>query len=140
MTDLLALHLAPDILQLAAVAGLSVFCYAAKAVGDHFRHATHMARVTMIAGAAVRVAGAIAGRLAAEPPPAHLLGAVKAAAIAEGVTYLRANLPATIAAVGVPESTLAGMIGGELGRMTGVHVTQVRPAAPPAAPPAGEAR
>ena len=112
-------------LAAAATAALSVVCtYGATYLAER----THSSRMARVVDAMGRIAGDISLTLQAMPPSSDLT-AIKAAALARGLTDLRARLPDTLKAVGATDGTLAGMLSGELGKvMTMAPVSAVVPA------------
>ena len=107
--------LSPLYLPLAAAAtgALSIGCvYAA----SYLNEKTHASRMSRVVGAIGRIAGDISQTLQAMPPSADPQ-AIKAAAIAKGISDIQARLPDTLKAVGADSDILRGMISGELGKL-----------------------
>lgn len=108
--NLLALPV--GILAMAAVTWASAHAAA------YFREKTHNERLARLADGIGRIAGDIAGKLQGLPA-GSTLNQVKAVAIAAGVADAKERFAGTIANLGgASDATLAGMVAGELGKLT----------------------
>ena len=93
----------------------------------------HNARLARLADGIGRIAGDVAGKLQGLPPGSNL-AAVKAEAISAGVADAKTRFADTITSLGgASDATLAGMIAGEVGKLTAPAATAAAVAAPRAA-------
>lgn len=108
------------IVTVGVLLALGWLCRAASAL---LTERTHASRVTRAFDTAGSVADGIAEMLLAHAPgtPAATLRIVREAAVAQGVAYLRVNMPDTLKAIGVSNDTLAARINNEVSaRLNGV--------------------
>jgi hypothetical protein len=97
----------------------------------YLRERTHNERLARLADGVARIAGEVQGKLLAMPPGSDL-AAVKATALAAGISDARVRFETTIASLGgTDDADLAGMIAGELGKLTASAATLAAPLALP---------
>jgi hypothetical protein len=111
-----------DILNLVAlpVATLAMAAagWACTRIATYFREKAHNERLARLVDGIGRIAGDVAGKLQTLPPGASF-AVVKAAAIDTGVADAKARFAETIVGLGgATDATLAGMIAGEVGKLT----------------------
>jgi hypothetical protein len=92
--------------------------WACTRVATYFREKAHNERLARLVDGIGRIAGDVAGQLQSLPPGSSF-DQVKAVAISTGVADAKTRFAETITSLGgADDSALAGMIAGELGKLT----------------------